>query len=1161
MPAKQDQPGRPDPEMWQSLEEWLDTPRFRELMRDEFPEDAAEWLDPVSRRKFLTLMGASVALAGAAGCNPSVRPASPRKVVPYVTQPEQVVANVPLFFATAMSQAGGVGLGLLVKSNEGRPTKAEGNPNHPASLGGANVFALASLLGLYDPDRSKSCTQRNVSTTLDKVYDAIREELNKQRGTKGAGIRVVTDPTTSPTFAGLMYEFLGRFPQARWVQYEPAGDDAARKAAAAAFGKPVNPVYHFDKAKVVLALDSDFLAASTPADMRSARDFMANRKVRELKASLDLKDGVPAEGMNRLYAVESMVTNTGGVADHRLPLKPSEVEAFARALAARLGVAGVPAPADLPELAKQWIEPLAADLSAPKNRGAAAVIVGGSQPPAVHLLAHAINEKLGAFGQVITFTEPVEPQPPAPAADRVKTGLAGLAELVGEMKAGKVELLLLLGVNPVYDAPADLEFLQALSGVRTQVHYGLYQDETAANCTWHINAAHYLETWGDVRTYDGTASVQQILIAPLYGGKGPVELAAELVLMAQGVMGTAAGQREVANSDPLELVRATWRGFFDAQVKTGEFEEWWEKAVKQGVIPGTAAKPTDVGAVRLDALSDKAFATPPAGGGLEVQFRPDLAVYDGRFGNNGWLQELPRPVTNLTWDNAAIVSPRTAEELGCSIRYAWTGGERGRSEADVVELTLDGRKLRAAVWVLPGHADGCVTLHLGYGRETAGRLRIADGAGFNAYKLRTTAAPWIAGGLKAQKTGGQYVLACTQGQYAMEGRRPVRHATVEQFRKDHDFAQVPAATPGEYKELRQLTPGTQADFARLGLEHPYPDPHANGHGHSHGGEEGHGGAHGAHDERLIPLNLYPEYPQQVNGEPANISYRRWAMAIDLGACTGCTACVAACVSENNIPVVGKDQVSRGRAMHWIRIDRYFSIPGAEVMSDELGDRSTSPSHFNGRTRAERAKESAAIRTHFQPNPCQQCEKAPCEVVCPVGATVHSADGLNDMVYNRCVGTRYCSNNCPYKVRRFNFLQFADYATDSLKLVNNPEVTVRQRGVMEKCTYCVQRIRNAEIEAEREWATRPKDATGRPKIHDGEVIPACVAACPTGAFSFGDLNDIERDPKTGAVARTSGVLRWKAEPHNYGLMAELNTMPRTSYLAQIRNPNPAMPRGA
>jgi molybdopterin-containing oxidoreductase family iron-sulfur binding subunit len=1146
MPPEQDTAGRPEPELWQSLDEWMDSDRFRALMRDEFPEDAAEWLDPVSRRKFLTLMGASVALAGA-GCNPSVRPASPRKVVPYVHQPEQVIPNVPLFFATAMPQAGGVGLGLLVKSNEGRPTKAEGNPHHPASLGGANLTALASPLNLYDPDRSKSCTQRNVSTTLDKVFDALREELNRQRGTKGAGIRVVTEPTTSPTFGGLVHEFLGRFPQARWVQYEPLADDGARKAAAAAFGRPVNPVYHFDKAKVVLALDSDFLAASTAADVRYAREFMANRKVRELKASLDLKDGVAPEGMNRLYAVESMVTNTGGVADHRLPLKPSQVGAFARALAAKLGVAGVQAPADLPELAKKWIDPLAADLSAPKNKGAAAVVVGDTQPAAVHLLAHAINEKLGAFGQVVTFTEPVEPQPPAALAGQVKTGLDGLAELVGEMKAGKVELLLLLGVNPVYDAPADLEFVQALNGVRTRVHYGLYQDETAANCTWHINAAHYLETWGDVRTYDGMATVQQPLIAPLYGGRGPVELAAELVRMAQGVMGTAQGQREIANSDPLELVRATWRPVFGG--KPDDFEEWWQKAVKQGVVPGTAAKPTDVGGVKADALNDKAFATPPTGTGLEIQFRPDPAVYDGRFANNGWLQELPKPVTNLTWDNAAIVSPRTAEDLGCSIRFGWTGGERGRSEADVVELTLDGRKLRAAVWILPGHADGCVTLHLGYGRERAGRVGTPDGvpAGFDGYKLRTAAAPWIAGDLKAQKTGAQYRLACTQGQYAMEGRRPVRHATVEQFEKDHDFAQVPAVSAGEYKALRQLTPGTQEDFARLGLEHPYPDPH----GHSHL----------AHDERLIPLSLYPEYPQQVRGEQASKAYRRWGMAIDLGACTGCTACVVACVSENNTPVVGKEQVTKARAMHWIRIDRYFSIPGAETMSDELGDRSTSPSHFNGDVRAERAKHSAAIRTHFQPNPCQQCEKAPCEVVCPVGATVHSADGLNDMVYNRCVGTRYCSNNCPYKVRRFNFLQFADYATDSLKLVNNPEVTVRQRGVMEKCTYCVQRIRNAEIEAEREWTTRPKDAVGRPKIRDGEVVPACVAACPTGAFAFGDLNDIERDPKTGAVVRTSGVLRWKSEPHNYGLMAELNTMPRTSYLAQIRNPNPAMPGGA
>ena len=1146
MPPELDSTGRPEPEMWQSVEQWLDSDRFRELMRDEFPEDAAEWLDPISRRKFLTLMGASAALAGA-GCNPSVRPASPRTVVPYVQQPEQIVPNVPLFFATAMPQAGGVGLGVLVRSHEGRPTKVEGNPGHPASLGAANIYALGSVLGVYDPDRSKECLNRNVGTSIDRVLDALRDELGQQRDKQGAGIRVVTGPTTSPTFAGLVAEFLGRFKQAKWVKYEPFGTANASRAAAAGFGQPVNAVYHFDKVKVALALDSDFLAASNPADVRYARQFMANRKVREVEASLNLKDGVGAKALNRLYAVESMPTSTGGVADHRLPLKPSQVEAFARALAAKLGVAGVTAPTNLPDLAKQWIDPLAADLTA--NKGTAVVVVGDTQPPAVHLLAHAINEKLGAIGQTLTFTEPVEPQPAEAVAGRVKAGAAGLAELTAEMKAGQVDLVLFVEVNPAFDAPAELEFAQALSAadkVRTRIHYGLYQDETAALCNWHINAAHYLETWGDVRTFDGTATIQQPLIAPLYGGKAPVELAAELVRVASGIMGTAAGQSEVNQTEALELVKATWRKVYDAGSKSGEFDGWWQQAIKNGVVPDSAAKPATVGAVKLDALSDKAF-TGPEIKGLEIQFRPDPTVYDGRFANNGWLQELPKPITKLTWDNAAIVSPKMAAALGCGISYPWTGGENGNTEADTVELKLDGRTLTAAVLIVPGHADDCVTLHGGYGRERSGRSGTPDGkpAGFNAYKLRASDSQSIGGDLTAsQATGTKYQLACTNSYAFMESRRPVRHATAEQFAKHHDFAQLPPASAAEYKDIRALTPGTQEDWERLygpdGPKYPYP------HDDHHGGEKKDDHAHhGPHDSRIIPLSLYPDYPQQVKGQEANKSYRRWGMAVDLGACTGCSACVIACVSENNTPVVGKNQVSRGRAMHWLRIDRYFSIPGTEVMSDELGGRQT---RWSGRE--EQVQRSAAIRTHFQPMMCVHCEKAPCEVVCPVGATVHSADGLNDMVYNRCVGTRYCSNNCPYKVRRFNFLQFTDYSTGSLKLVNNPEVTVRQRGVMEKCTYCVQRIRNAEIEAEREFQTRPKDANGRPKIFDGEVVTACQAACPTGAIAFGDVNDPQ-----------SQVLRWKAEPHSYGVLAEQNTMPRTSWLAQIRNPNPAMPKGA
>ncbi len=1112
---------------WQSIDQWMDSTQFETLMKNEFPEDAGEWLDPVSRRQFLTVMGASVALAGGGiGCNPSLKPAPARKVVPYVKQPDQLLPGVPLFFATAYAQQSGVGLGLLVKQTEGRPIKVEGNPNHPGSLGSTDLYAQGSILSLYDPDRAKEAKLSGKSGGYDNFITSIKTELEKQVGKQGDGVRFLTEPSTSPTFIALLDEFTKRYPKAKWIQYEPISRDNSRKAIQAAFGAPANVVYKLDKAKVALSLDADFMV-SGPGAVRSARDFMKNRKVRTVKEAIANGEGIPVESMNRLYAVETMLTSTGAVADHRLTLKPSQIPDFTKALAAKLGVAGVTAPV-LTGLAAQWLEPLAADLLAAK--GAAVVLVGDQQPAAVHFLALAINEKLGAFGTTVTFTEPIETRP---------TDLNDLKVLTDDMKAGKVDLLFILGGNPAYDAPVDFDFVGALKGMKgTKVRLGVYEDETSfdGQCQWFLNASHYLETWGDVRAFDGTVSVQQPLIAPLYNGKSPLELLA--TLLSYGI------------NDPLELVQATWKKFHDATAKGTDFEAWWQKCLRDGVVPGTAMPAKTVAAVKPvgEVLADKAFAVPAAKPGLEVQFRPDPTIYDGRYANTGWLQETPKPITKLTWDNAAIVSPATAEKLGITNAFGWTGGENGRTIADLAKLTLDGRSIEnIAVFILPGHADDAITLHLGYGRTHAGKVGTGDekgaqGPGFNTYVLRSSSAPWNATGADLVKKSETFFLACTQGQYLMESRKPARHATVAQFKADREFAQIPPASAAEYKELRELTPGTVEDFKRLGFKHPYEQHHDSAHGTEHA-------AHEPHDKRMVPLSLYPTNPSTVNGVEASKSYRRWGMAIDLGACIGCNVCVMACVSENNTPVVGKETVTKGRAMHWIRVDRYFSIPGDETQSDELGAANSSAEY-----RAGQVKRSDSIRTHFQPIVCQQCEKAPCEVVCPVAATVHSADGLNDMVYNRCVGTRYCSNNCPYKVRRFNFLQYSDYNRESLKLLNNPEVSVRTRGVMEKCTYCVQRIRNAEMETEREFDKRKvagkTDKFGRPKIMDGEIVTACQAACPTSAITFGDLND-----------DSSAVLRAKAEDHNYGLLAELNTMPRTSYLAAIRNPNPAMPKGA
>ncbi|MGL6076381.1 MAG: TAT-variant-translocated molybdopterin oxidoreductase [Fimbriiglobus sp.] len=1111
-------PATGETEYWQSVDQWMDSAQFENLVKNEFPEDAAEWLDPVSRRQFLTIMGASVALAGAVGCNPSLKPASAKKIVPFVKQPEQMLPGVPLFFATAVAQQSGVGLGVIVKQTEGRPIKIEGNPNHPTSLGGTSLTAQGTILGMYDPDRSKEILLNGVSGGYDKFVTTMKDELEKQKAKQGGGIRFLTEPTTSPTFVKLVEELTTRFPKMKWVTYEPISRENHRKAVMAAFGAPANVVYKLDKATVALSLDADFLTDG-PAAVRNARDFMKNRKVRTVKASVAAGEGIELDKMNRLYAVESMLTSTGAVADHRLTLKPSQVEDFAKALAAKLGVAGVPA-GKLTPAAEAWIAPVAEDLL--KAKGTSVVLVGDTQPAIVHYLAFAINEKLGAFGNTVTFTDPIEPK---------TSDLAELKALTDDINKGDVDLLFILGGNPAYDAPVDLKFTEALVNMKgTKVRLGGSIDETTHNgqCQWHINAAHYLETWGDIKAHDGTVTIQQPLIAPLHGGKSAIEILATLL--------------DYGVSDPMDVVQGTWKKFHDEKIKSADFTAWWEKCLRDGVVPGTAAPAKTVSAVKAAGDAMKELPPTSAKTGIEVQFRPDPTIYDGRFANNGWLQETPKPLTKLTWDNAAIVSPGTAEKLGVKNGFAWTGGEHGNTIADMVTLKLDGLQVptigKIAVFILPGHADDVVTLHLGYGRTRGGKLASglseeSPGLGFNTYALRTMSNFWGGGDAKIEKVSETYTLACTQGQYLMESRKPVRHATVEQFRKDMEFAQVPPASAAEYKELRAMTPGTPEDFARLGQNHPYAHVHE----------------HKPHDARVIPLSLYPDNPSKVNGQEANKSYRRWGMVIDLGSCIGCNTCITACVSENNIPVVGKKVVTEGRAMHWIRVDRYFSIPGDETQSDEFGKANTSASY-----RAEKSKLSDRIRTHFQPVLCQQCEKAPCEVVCPVGATIHSADGLNDMAYNRCVGTRYCSNNCSYKVRRFNFIQYTDYVTDSLKLVNNPEVSVRTRGVMEKCTYCVQRIRNAEMEAEREFdkraAAKKLDQFGRPKIMDGEIVTACQAACPTGAITFGDIND-----------RDSAVLRAKAEEHNYGLLAELNTMPRTSYLAAIRNPNPAMPKGA
>jgi MoCo/4Fe-4S cofactor protein with predicted Tat translocation signal len=1060
-------------QFWRGLEELAESDEMGELLGREFPERASEWTDPVTRRQFLTLMGASLALAGVAGCG--LQPPA-EKIMPYVRQPEAIIPGQPLFFATAMTLSG-IATGLLAESHEGRPTKVEGNPDHPACpsdyrFGPSDLFAQASVLGLYDPDRSQGVTYLGQPAAWNDFLSEARKALASQRSRRGTGLRVLTETVGSPTLARQLRELQQSLPEMRWHQYEPVNRDHVAAGVRQAFGEYLNPVYNLAEADVILSLDADFLSCG-PGHLRYARDFAAKRHQWRNYPTATQADRQRMERY-RLYVVECMPTNTGLSADNRLPLRASDIEWFARAVAGELqrrlkrsgGLGesgrrflaadlGAPARAGRQGDHSQWIKAVADDLLRKENRGRTLILAGEQQPPAVHALAHAMNAALGNVGRTVGYTEPVEARP----TDQ----LASLRELASDMEAGRVEVLLILGGNPVYTAPADLEFANHLMAkgdrgrdrVPLRIHLGLYQDETAVRCHWHLPEAHYLEAWSDARAYDGTASIVQPLIAPLYGGRSAHEVLAALA--------------EEPERLGYEIVRDTWRDYWQKQRGSGGFEQFWRTALHDGLIKGTRFPSRSV---TLQAGWAKSAAGAKAGGDgdakgdgeLEIVFRPDPTIYDGRFANNGWLQELPKPVTRLTWDNAVFISPRTAKRLGLIPDWAKqenrlpgpNGGEHGQAIVDLVELILPARKLdRAPLWVVAGHADGAVTVHLGHGRERAGR--VGTGVGFDAYRLRSTAALWSEAGVQVRKVPGRHTLACVQMHHRMEGRDPVQATTLREFGKHPEFARRK--------------------------------------------EEGHAGKP---DPRLTPLTLYNPDEHRYEGY-------KWAMAIDLTACTGCSACVVACQAENNIPVVGKTEVTRGREMHWLRIDHY--IAGDAQHPERMLDNP---------------------RSYFQPVPCMHCEEAPCELVCPVAATVHSHDGLNDMVYNRCVGTRYCSNNCPYKVRRFNFLQYTDYATQSLKLLYNPDVTVRSRGVMEKCTYCVQRIRQAEIAAKKE--DRP--------VRDGEVLTACQAACPTGAIVFGDVNT--------AGAR---VGKLKELPLDYSLLAELNTRPRTTYLAALRNSNP------
>ena len=947
-----------------------------EQLRNSGADTESSAAGEATRRRFLEIMGASIALAAGAGCT-----RQPTEfIVPYVDPPEQVIPGKPKYYATA-ALVNGIAQGVIVESHLGRPTKIEGNPAHPASLGATDVLSQACVLDLYDPDRSKEILNRGEVSSWEEFVQNFRRMLEPIRMARGKGLRLLTETVISPTLGDQISQVLAQFPEARWHQFDPAGSHSSRDGAQRAFGRSVNTFYRLDRADVVLSLDSDFLTCGI-ASTRYARDYADRRRIRGANSS-----------MNRLYAVESTMTATGGKADHRLALRPTDIGRFAADLAAAVGVSA--STANPAAEYSDWLKAVSADLMA--HRGSSAVIPGECQPPELHAFCHAINAALANAGKTVSYTDPIEVHP--------EDQIGSLRQLVQDMNAGTVELLLILGGNPVYNAPADLDFARALGSVRTSIHVSLHPDETSARTHWQIPETHFLEGWGDARAFDGTVTILQPLIEPLYNSHSHAEML-DLLLRFPG-------------RTSYEIVRAYWA----PHASTDDFEGWWRQSVRAGIVAGSALPEIQPAVQKLEA----AGAVQPAGGsGLDLVFRADPYIYDGRYANNAWLQELPRHMTKLTWDNAVHLSPATAKRLKLA-------------NQDQVQLRYRGRAVEGAVWILPGHADDAATVHLGYGRTHAGV--VGNGAGFNAYLLRTSDALWHGQGVELHPTGKTYKLASNQLHEEMEGRNLAISAPVAAYRNDPDF-----------------------------VKKTKPDPPA--------------------DETLYPPWLYAGYS--------------WGMSIDLTACVNCSACVIACQAENNIPVVGKEEVLVRRAMHWLRVDVYM----------------------------DGTREHPQVT--YQPVPCMHCENAPCELVCPVQATNHSADGLNDMVYNRCVGTRYCSNNCPYKVRRFNFLLFSDWYTEQLKMQRNPDVTVRSRGVMEKCTYCVQRIREAEIRSQVEDRY----------IRDGEVQTACQQVCPTQAIVFGDMNN------TGN--RVAGL---KREKLNYSLLADLNTRPHTTYLAELRNPNP------
>jgi MoCo/4Fe-4S cofactor protein with predicted Tat translocation signal len=1026
-------PPCPEPEIgpkyWRGLDQLADTPEFRQWAEREFPAGASELSDPQSRRHFVKIMSASFLLAGlgGTGCRRPVE-----NIVPFSKMPEGYIHGVYQFYASAMPTRTGA-IPLLVRSHEGRPIKIEGNAQHPDSNGGTDAFAQAEILNLYDPDRANRFTKNGNSVSREVALDFLVDLSNRFKANGGEGLSFLLDHKNSPTRDRLVKLIRERFPKAVWHAYEPVDFDIYRRGATAAFGKTVTPQYHLDKASVVLSLDCDFLGQEEDAT-RMTRGYAKGRAIEK-----------PDGNLNRVYTIESLMTLTGANSDHRLRRSPAQITALAAQFATAIVEGG--------QVADKWVAECAKDLLG--NKGKCVVMAGYRQPLEVHILAHAMNQALGNIGQTVDLL---------PAIERSETSIADLAK---DLNDGKVDTLVMLGGNPVYTAPVELNWEQAQRKAKQVVRLGYHEDETFAASTWHLPEAHFLEAWGDARTSDGTVVPIQPLISPIFGGITQIEVLARL-----------AG---VVQPSGYDVVRETFHGLL-----ANPSEDAWKKFLHDGFLADTAAKPATVQFNNgLVANAKAAVTKAPANstGSLEVVFYRDHSLDDGRFANNGWLQELPDPITKMTWENVIMMSPKTAKDLGLVIEDR----EDLRLNTPEVRLTLNGKTVEGASWAQPGMADNTIALALGYGRSRAGR--VGNSVGYNAYVIRTGATPYAAAGAKLEATGRTRFLSCTQNHGSMEGRPIIREANLETFKQHPNFAQA------------------------MNMEMPP-------------------------SEKPLYANPLDKIANKVH---------QWGMSIDLNRCVGCSACMIACQSENNVPIVGKMMVARNREMHWLRIDRYYAG----------------------------TKEDPQVVN--QPMLCQHCEAAPCESVCPVNATVHDDEGINTMVYNRCVGTRYCSNNCPYKVRRFNFFDYNRRPLNELyksplvsttdgqwellrwfkdpdrgsrkedewqltKLAKNPDVTVRMRGVMEKCTYCIQRIEGAKI------AQKVKaGASGDIAVPDRTIKTACEQACPAEAIVFGNVADPE-----------SQVSKLKGQVRDYKVLEFLSTRPRTTYLARVRNPNKSMP---